>query len=794
LAGFEPPPRRTMPASEPPAQALPPTDDGAPGRASDSAHDRAHDRADNWAPKALPWGDPGLWLALACGLGLQLLALDWVEGYQLADAAEYLDRAEAGARGEPLDPGTSRSFAFSALLVPLFWLRDLVGASSNAVVLWARVLQMVLGLAAGALAARAASRTIAGPEGRVAGRAAALFLVANPVFARWSISPLAETASLFTIALAVSLMSAARGRIREGVSLGLCMGAALLLAYKTIPILGLLFLGLFLERRWRKRSYLAGVLGGLGAMVLLQGWLDLRVYGEFGSTLGTYLSANFVGLIAIKLYATGIAPLTDLGLWLYESFGLAEGPAGSPSGEMRSLTPPSWYWDELHVQYLIPTSTALLALGLAVSWRKGRRLALICAAIVVISAFFFSSKGSKSFRLFVPMFPCIALLAGLGAATVWHWGRLGKTLTVAALVAIPPGSAYLLKQTNLAQYGNYWRGMDQVNAAANGAGATQASPLRVSAAYHWAARFRDAENVELLKLPAHIDQWSKLTDEERAAIVETIGSLDWFIAHQQALEEDPAILRAVNDRFEIVDIRYDHAAHAGLGPVYVLRERTGDPDARTFYELYTDTGPGEPHEPGPYQAQLQYPVSVDFRAPTEDGGWHQMVLLGYEIQPALHDGTQVWITFHFFAGPLGGRNFKVISRLTDGVGGGVPDNRLGGSGALPTSEWPEGSIVRQSYLTKLPYRQDKFGGPYYRGDVLPLMLWMIIEEYDAAGENRTGKILRPYHPSTIEEYRRMLTHRIFSPDALLRIGSYRHPVPESLRLPDDGRPIEMHVD
>jgi hypothetical protein len=749
---------------------------------------------DSPPPPALPWSDPGLWLALLCGLALQLLALDWVEGYQLADAAEYLDRAEAGARGESLDPGTSRSFAFSALLVPLFWVRDLASASSNAVVLWARVLQMVLGLAAGALAARATSRTISGPEGRVAARAAALFLVANPVFARWSISPLAETASLFAIALAVNFMSGARGRWRGGLWLGLCMGAALLLAYKTIPILGLLFLGLFTDRRWRKRSYLLGVIAGLGAMVLLQGWLDWRVYGEFGSTLKTYLAANFIGLIATKLYSTGIEPLAGIGLWLYEGFGLAEGPAGTPTGEMRSLTPPTWYWDELHVQFLIPTTTALLALGLSVSWRKGRRLALICAAIAVVCAFFFSSKGSKSFRLFVPMFPCLALLAGLGAATLWQWGKLGKALTLALLVAIPPGSAQLLRQTNLAQYGNYWRGMDQVNAAADLAGATVDAPLRVSAAYHWAARFRDAENVDLIKLPAHIDQWKKLTEEEQQAIVETIGTLDWFVAHQQALEEDPAILRAVNERFEIVDIRYDHAAHDGLGPVYVLRQRTGDPNARTFYELYTDTGPGEPHEPGPYQATLQYPVSVDFRAKTDDGGWHQLVLLGYEIQPALHDGTQVWITFHFFAGPLGGRNFKVISRLTDGVGGGVPDNRLGGSGALPTSEWPEGSIVRQSYLTKIPYRADKFGGPYYRGDVLPLTLWMIIEEYDAEGENRTGKILRPYHPSTVEEYRRVLTHRIFSPDALLRIGSYRHPVPESLRLSDNGKPVEMNLD
>lgn len=748
---------------------------------------QAHD------PTASPlrWRDPWLLLALACGLGLQLLALDWVEGYQLADAAEYLDRAEAGARGESLDPGTTRSFAFSALLVPLFWLRDQLGASSHQVVLGARVLQMLLGLLGGLLVARATARTVGDSTGAVAGRAAALFLVANPVFARWSISPLAETVSLFFIALALNQMSAARGRFKGGLQVGLYLGASLLLAYKTIPILALLVLGMLLDGRWRKGRYLAGAMLGLGAMVLLQSWLDLSVYGEFGSTLRTYLAANFVGLVASKLYSTGIAPLTDLGLWLYEGFGLAEGPSQAQVvGGMRSLTPATWYWDQLHVQYLLPTSTALLGLGLLSAWKKTRRLAWICAAIVIVNVFFFSSKGSKSFRLFVPMFPAIALIAGLGVATLWHWGRVGRVLTIAFLVAIPPGSAYLLRHTNLGQYGNYWRGMDQVNAAATSAGATAEQPLRVSAAYHWAVRFRDADNVKLVKLPAHIDQWSKLTEVERTAVIAELQNLDWFITHEQALLEDPELLRTANERFEIADIRYDHAVHDGLGPIYVLRERTGNPDARTFYEVYTDTAAGEAHEPGPYQGRLQHPMSVDFRSPVEDGGWHQLVLLGYDIEPALKDGSQVWITFHFFAGPLGGRNFKVVSRFIDGLGGRFQDNRLGCGGAVLTGDWPEGSVVRQSFLSRMPYIPERFGGPYRRGDVLPLQIYMTVEEYELDG-TRTPRILRPYHPSLISEYLRKDKKLVFSNDGLVRIGSYRHPIPDWQQLPDNGQPIAM---
>ena len=50
------------------------------------------------------------WLLLLI-LGLQLFAWSRLEGYQLADSVEYMDRAVQVVEGQRMDPGTVRSFA-----------------------------------------------------------------------------------------------------------------------------------------------------------------------------------------------------------------------------------------------------------------------------------------------------------------------------------------------------------------------------------------------------------------------------------------------------------------------------------------------------------------------------------------------------------------------------------------------------------------------------------------------------------------------------------------------------------
>ena len=55
-------------------------------------------------------------------LCLQLLSWSALEGYQLADSVEYMERARNLAIGQEVRvEGAVRSFGFSLLLTPVFW-------------------------------------------------------------------------------------------------------------------------------------------------------------------------------------------------------------------------------------------------------------------------------------------------------------------------------------------------------------------------------------------------------------------------------------------------------------------------------------------------------------------------------------------------------------------------------------------------------------------------------------------------------------------------------------------------
>ena len=118
-----------------------------------------------------------------------LQALSWwiLEGYQLADSIEYMERAQGFVRGmEIIDSTAIRSFGFSAILAPLFWFADLVGLDDfKPIVSLVRVMQITLGL----LLVRISMRLGARLGGRSAGLAAGWFVGMNPVFLQYSVSP-----------------------------------------------------------------------------------------------------------------------------------------------------------------------------------------------------------------------------------------------------------------------------------------------------------------------------------------------------------------------------------------------------------------------------------------------------------------------------------------------------------------------------------------------------------------------------------------------------------------------------
>ncbi|MDP6739936.1 MAG: hypothetical protein QF404_07980, partial [Planctomycetota bacterium] len=89
------------------------------------------------------------WVLLAITtLALQFGTWINLDGYQLADSVEYMERAQAVVRNQSvIDSQQIRSFGFSALLAPLFLASDLLGIEDLQPVIAAiRLLQMGLGL------------------------------------------------------------------------------------------------------------------------------------------------------------------------------------------------------------------------------------------------------------------------------------------------------------------------------------------------------------------------------------------------------------------------------------------------------------------------------------------------------------------------------------------------------------------------------------------------------------------------------------------------------------------------
>jgi len=138
---------------------------------------------------------------LACVFALQIHSWNTLEGYQLADSVEYMERARNLAIGQEVRvDGAVRSFGFSLLLTPIFWVASLFGAESWHGLAWiVRLLQMGLGLGLVIASARLAERV----TGRPIGWAAAALVGANPVFLQYTVSPVSGVAAGLFIALAL---------------------------------------------------------------------------------------------------------------------------------------------------------------------------------------------------------------------------------------------------------------------------------------------------------------------------------------------------------------------------------------------------------------------------------------------------------------------------------------------------------------------------------------------------------------------------------------------------------------
>lgn len=760
-------------------------------------------------------GHLGARILLAGLLALLLgYSVSRIDGYQLADSVEYVERAMVFAQGRELvDSQSIRSFGFSGLFLPIIAVGQWIGVDD-----WRWLMPVVRGLqmafAFGLVFATVRLGTrIAGAR---AGWAAGVLLAANPAFLVWSVSPVSGVAAALCVVLGL-LYLRERGSTRQAWVGGLWLGGGFLMAYQTILVIAPLLIVIALREGRSGRGYTLRVFGGVAICVLFQCILDAFYYGTFGISVLTYVFENSITNIAERLYKLGFH---EIGHRLY-NMAEAEQANRAYQDQVREganvilkQREDGWYFRHLHLALTLPV-LALALIGflrgiVRRGWVQVLMISILVANIIVLDA-----KGSKSFRLWLPIFPLIAIYGGLGWEALVGVGprarfagprrALGHLVLLGALVL----GVLELQEINTRRFGGFWTSMDVVNRMAEPnaheydlphltplAGPNE--PLRVSCAYHWAVFQREAPGIELVKMPWQVDRWAKLEEEQRSDDVAKLDTLDVFIAHVAVLFENPGLFEAVNARFEVVTVLFDRPTYAGFGPIAILRRRTGDPRAKVFWDL----NPAGPEE----QARLHDLDDPGLRflrhhpdAPTES-----LELLGVRIDP-LPMGDGAWLSYHWFGGPFDGTDFTIIDRVS------TPDLRnvwhndhQPAYGNHPTSKWQAGTVLEEGYFMvaeREPYRASgpdlPLGGDYRRGDLVPSRLEVKIVDLDPNDPAIERSRLVPFPPEgplAIEQkippggfmtaQGLQITH-----DLMAVVKRFLHPVPSRFRWPDDGSAV-----
>lgn len=757
-------------------------------------------------------GNRGLLLLLSLVAILQAISWWVLEGYQLADSVEYMERAFNFARQEEMiDSQAIRSFGFSSLLVPFFFVADQVlGLDDLRPLVWVlRLFQMFLGLCLVVVCTRIGARL----GGRSTGYAAGFLCGVNPVFLQYTVSPVSGVAAALFVGLGLESLLERRGFRRAMVG-GAWLGLAFLMAYKTIIIILPIAALVFLRDRFKHFRSTAGLASGVSIAVLVQIALDKLSYGRWGASLVQYLIENFVHLFAKVLLKLGFEEWgVRVYAWMVELQGEVYVRPSGPIRESLMAPPRDFGYLSSLPQILVWPVILFAVLGFWRAYKRANWKTSIVLLVVVANIALLSVKRSQSYRLWIPLLPMIAPVCALGWATIHGLGVTGRGAWRGALsgllmlAALGLGMDTLLA-LNTRRFGVYWEAMDMINVEAERSYAERASlsapggvdkppKVRVSAAYHWAMYLRESPIIDLVKLPHHLDSWKGYEPHEQQSDFETIESLEWFVTHLPVLTLDPALMRAFNQHFEVYGAFYHQDVWKGLGPIFVLRERDDDdPHARLFYEAL------EGADPDAWRRRHQLGRPIQFVATWPDGPTERLSYLGYEFD-SVPGNDYGWITHHWYAHTDIHHDYTLIDRIT------APDaknswqnNHQGAYGSLPTSRWKAGSIVRESFLV-VPAQEAYgkgglarwMGGPYRRGDLIPVKLWMGVELRPEG--QLTGRMV-PCRPGSDEPVRagelasayEVPGGYFFSKDDLVQVGSFLMPVHLSARAHDDGKPIE----
>lgn len=779
----------------------------------------AERESDPGAPTSRPPRLLAAWTLLLFLLAFTLQLYSWhrLEGYQLADSVEYMERAHIVASGVQLSAeGAVRSFGFSTLLVPFFAVARWLGVEELLPVIHTvRLFQMLVGLGLLFLCMRLGARL----GGRRAGYVAGIICAINPIFLQYSVSPVSGVAAAFFVALALDCLIE-RASFRRSVVGGVALGGAFLMAYQTIliilPLLGLVFL----RDRFKHFRHLGGALVGLALGIAFQVTLDRWTYGVWGISIRNYLIENVCGVLASLMYKVGLQD-TQLARDLYEAnLALLGGQLGGDaelSAKGESLI---WYLTGLPRMLVWPV-LVVAVLGLFRCWLQASWRSSILALLFLVNAGVMSLKGASSFRLWLPLLPMLAplvawgwcALRGDGEEKPGRWRRVAGTLVLF-------GGLWLgldaLEQINTRKFGAYWEAASFANEAvgeereaALAAGEEWTRP-RLSSVYHWAVFGRCNADVDLVKLGHHVDEWQYLAEEMRTALLDELATCRWLLLHKPVLDIDERIASTVNEHFEVVASFWNEDGAPGLGDVRVLRSLDAAvPTARAWegvrprrlWELL------EVDDPEAYRLEHELerdvPRALAFLEREENGELGKLWFLGFEYE-ALPGTGFGWITYHWWTDTGFDRDFWLVDRvLIVGDDHAWHNNHVPAHGQLPATEWKAGTLLREGYVLvpgSDPMGEDfrPLGGPWRRGDVLPATLWLKTIRFDERGNDSVA--LEPAARGAEEplslRFQLPPSPLLVSPegylcsrDRMILVGAFPLPVIPRYRLPDDGKPV-----
>jgi len=722
-----------------------------------------------WEEACLSGHDRALRLLLGLALAL-LLASWWMQrGYPIADAVEYMDRAQTWVAGEPLGDGqTVRSFAFSSLFVPLFAIaRALDLEDPRPILLLSRLLQVALALGLVVACARLGQRV----AGRSAGLAVGFIVAINPLVLQFGVFPVSAIASALCVALGLARLIQ-RGDRRDSFIGGLWLGLAFLMAYQSLLVaLGVLAL-LVLRDRWsaRRTWVLAGA--GLAACCALQLLLDRTIYGRWDGSLWRYLLDNAGFTVARFVFDLGFREAAGA---LYEQLTALRGMQvveTDVSTEAMMRFGATWYLRNAPSFFVWPV-LGLFFVGLAHALLKPRWTSTLCAVALALALFVMSKKGSKSLRLCLPLLPLAVPLLALGWAWLAQRTPL-RWLSQLALLAALPLSLLALSHSNLRMYSAYWDAAEWVEQRAGER--TEGVRPKVASAYDWAVFLRFSAAVEKLKLPTVLDNWPALSAAEREQLMLRIESLEWLILHQALLKSQPELTALLATRFCVAAAFLDPDEAAELGAVLVL-QRSQQGGARLMdYRAVA---------PLPAHAQR-----VEFRA---DDGALRLSLLGFDFE-ALPGSGWWWITYHWELAPAA-EKLEIRDRITgpDGSNSWQNNHALGRGSSAPGASQrylSEGYLFVPSAVKRdeqLNFRP--LGGAYRRGDLIPVRVWVAVRDLGAQlmVKSFRGQAARPLQSEfespewawSVDGYR-------LSPDGLVQAGAFFLPIHPRAVLRDDG--------